>query len=723
MKRLCIVLLATVLLFASACTEQPTHSPATAPTSDTTPESSSLSPITTPEKPAPRAMSPFGIAITQDGQTGYIGFNMSELVFKVRLKDLKVEAAAELYDYFPIQSRSIALDASEEKLFVHTVNWRKLIVLDAQSLALLRVIDGIPAIDMIRSQHSLSLLTWDGGNTVRFINTETYEITELKDDEMKFVRIRESSTEQNKWYVVSGGPSEGYMVGTYDYKEKKWVSAIPVPLQEEGEAIFDLEVLPNEGKAYVATLGGWYPEYHAYGWLYSVDLIAGRIVNVLPIDGGALCLEASPDSQSMYVGTGWPVPNTDNILIIDTNSDSIAGEINLGQNKFDWPHTEMHDLVIDPSNPRLLHSTCADGNALSKIDLDNRSLIQELVTTEQSYEPHSFVKRPGQSAGYVFISSSANAFELDTNQAAVEGMVELPLTRQSGFHTYDAVINDKGQMLLGLGESVLEIDPKDMHLIEAHPLSQGVPVLFHFILSRNQQRIYYVSQQRDKPEWQPDTFLVLNAETFQLETSLKLEGGAFKSRPFELPDRSKVYAVGGLHNGPIVIQVIDIDSFSIQKTLTFDEPGLLGIAQGDYYPFAYDPNSHTLFVGATHVVLVVDTVSDVIKKVIYLKDTAGTIGLKPSEFIYINAVGLVYQPDENYLYIAHFDRSFLSIYDLNNDQFLSKLVPLQGLGPDYAFANDDHSKIYTLNVLSDTISVIDVKSKVVEKVIDLHVYE
>jgi len=122
-------------------------------------------------------------------------------------------------------------------------------------------------------------------------------------------------------------------------------------------------------------------------------------------------------------------------------------------------------------------------------------------------------------------------------------------------------------------------------------------------------------------------------------------------------------------------------------------------------------------------VLVVDTVSDVIKKVIYLKDTAGTIGLKPSEFIYINAVGLVYQPDENYLYIAHFDRSFLSIYDLNNDQFLSKLVPLQGLGPDYAFANDDHSKIYTLNVLSDTISVIDVKSKVVEKVIDLHVYE
>ncbi|GAH86352.1 unnamed protein product, partial [marine sediment metagenome] len=77
---------------------------------------------------------------------------------------------------------------------------------------------------------------------------------------------------------------------------------------------------------------------------------------------------------------------------------------------------------------------------------------------------------------------------------------------------------------------------------------------------------------------------------------------------------------------------------------------------------------------------------------------------------------------ENYLYIAHLDRSFVSIYDLNTDQFLPQLIPLKGYFPAFVFANDDHSKIFTVTFRSDSISVIDVKSKAVEKVIDLHAY-
>jgi YVTN family beta-propeller protein len=38
------------------------------------------------------------------------------------------------------------------------------------------------------------------------------------------------------------------------------------------------------------------------------------------------------------------------------------------------------------------------------------------------------------------------------------------------------------------------------------------------------------------------------------------------------------------------------------------------------------------------------------------------------------------------------------------------------------FASGDYSKIYSLNGRSDNVSVIDVNSKSVEKVIDLHAY-
>jgi YVTN family beta-propeller protein len=118
----------------------------------------------------------------------------------------------------------------------------------------------------------------------------------------------------------------------------------------------------------------------------------------------------------------------------------------------------------------------------------------------------------------------------------------------------------------------------------------------------------------------------------------------------------------------------------------------------------------------------IDTNTDEIKKVIRLQDVEGAIGLEPRQLTYINATGLVYSPQENFLYIAHLDRSFVSIYDLNNSRFLSQIIPLKGYFPNYMFTNDDHSKIYSLNIRSDNVSVIDTHSKTVEKVIDLHTY-
>jgi len=682
-----------------------------------------LTPTQTPttREPMPQGFSPFAIAITEDGQYAYLSFNQSETAFKIRLEDFTVEAVAELYEYFPLESKLIALDASEEKLFVLAPSRRKLLVLDTRTMSLIHTVDDVGHIGMIRSRYGPLLITWDGGNTVKFVNTESYEVTEFRDNQMKFVKIRESNVDPDKWYVVSGGPSEGYRVGIYDYEAKVWSYAVSFPLQTEGEGLFDLEVLPSEEKAYVATLGGWYPEYHAYGWLYSIDLVGGATPKVIPIDGGALCLEASPDSRRLYVGTGWPVPDTNNILVVDTQSDSIVGQVNLSRNKYGWPPLEAHDLQIDPSNSQILYVTNADANSLVKVDLDSLTTVDDIVFNEASFRPHLFVRKPGQATGYIFIHQSSKAFEFDLDKATIEGVVELPLTRSDAY-SYSGAIDDTGRLLVALGEQVLEVDSEDLRLLGTYPLPSGTPSIWHFILSREQRRLYSIAHARGEEQNQPNTFVAINTVNFQVEAVLRLEGGAFNGRPFELPDGSKVYAVGGLQNGPVVIPVIETENYTIQKTITFDEPGLLGISLGNTYPFAYDSNSHTLFVGATHVVLAIDTDTDTIKKVIHLGDTARIVGLEGRQFTYINAVGLVYNPQENYLYIAHIDRSFISIYDLNTDQFLPKVIPLRGWFPHFVFANDDHSKIFTVNIHSDSISVIDVNSKAVEEVIDLHAY-
>lgn len=671
-----------------------------------------------------QGMGPSTIAVTQDGEYGYIGFHLSDVVFKVRLEDLTVEAVADLSEYFPIQCYHIALDSSGAKLFVHSASWRKLLVLDTQTMNVVHTIDDIGAIGIIRSQYGPFLIIWDGGNTVKFVNTETYEVTEFTDDSIGFLQIQESMSDQSRWYVVTQNTFglERWIVGTYEYETKEWNTVVVIPLQNEGEGIMDLKVLPNERKAYAAVWGGFYLETqtHGYGWLYCIDLVEWE-VNVVSIDGGAWSLETSPDSKWVYVGTNWPKPtDVNNILVIDTQSDTIVGSIHLG-NEYPSPldFTSICDLQIDPANPRFLYATSNDVNALAKVDVGSLTLADAVVFNQESFQPHFFVRRPMHSTGYILIHNSANAFELDLDRATIEDVVEFPMIRDDAY-AYDGAIDDAGRLLIAQGETILEVDVEDMRLLGTHPLPLNIPSVWHFVLSNDQTRLYSISTVAIQEEYQ--YFLAINTINFEVEASIRLEGGVFNFRPYELPDGSKLYALGGWDWGHIVIQVIETDSYTIQKTITFDPPGPLGISAGPYYPFAYDSSSRTLFMGAGTVVLAIDTDTDEIKQVIDLADAGRAIGLEPQQFVYVNAIALVYQPQENYLYIVHLDRAFVSIYDLNNNQFLPQVIPLKGFFPNYAFANDDHSKIYILNGRSDNVSVIDVNSKSVEKVIDLHDY-
>ena len=660
------------------------------------------------------------MAITKDGEFAYLSFCLSEDIFKVSLKDLAVVSVADLSEYFPIGFDLVALSASEEKLFVYTPTWRKLIVLDTQTMSVIHTIDDIGISDMIQSQYSPTLITWGGGNTVKFINTETYEVTEFVDSDEFFMKILESNSNQDLWVVVSGkghGASE-VNAGIYDHKTNTWSRKISLPPLGT-DTIHDLVVLPNEQKAYVAIYGGWNPDHGAHdGWLDSIDLLSGE-VKAIPIDGGVFCLEASPDSQRLYVAAEPSSTSTNNLLVVDTQSNEIVDQIYLGQTQYGWYYTQMNRLQIDPQNASILYGTNSDANALIKVDLDSLTLSDVHVFNQESFGPHIFVRQPGQATGFVLIQSPY-AFELDLDQATIKAVVRFPNIQDAG--GYDIAINNSGRMLIAQGETILEVDPKDMRLLIEHPLPKTVSGFWSFVLSNDQTSLFSIWPDPSLGGWPPNTFLRINTSSFQVEAKVKLEGVGFNSRPFELPNGSKLYALGGQQNGPVVIQVIDTATSTIQKTITFEEPGMPGISAGPYYPFAYEPNSHTLFVCATEVVLAIDTDIDVIKKVIHLGDVARAIGLEPFQFIYGTAIGMVYNPQENFLYIAHLDRSFISIYDLGNDKFLSQIIPLKGYFPDFIFANDDYSKIYTLNVRSDSVSVIDVTTKAVVNVIDLHSY-
>jgi YVTN family beta-propeller protein len=679
--------------------------------------------VHTLETPVPRlqGMGPTVIANSEDGKYAYVGFHLSETIAKIRLSDLTITAMADLSQYFPLQCYRMVLDASGEKLFVHSAAWRKLIVLDTQTLGVIQTINEIDATGMLRSQDG-RLMIWDGGNTVMFVNTGTYAVTEFTDPAVGFLQIQESPSDPDIWYVITQlGPGLPWTIGSYDSVAKAWIKSVEIPQEGDTPGIWDFKVLPDESKLYAAGVGGNYPqEYHSYGWVYSIDLVNWDVKKIPVEDGGAASLETSPDSQQVYVGTNEPLPNDRyNILVIDTHSDTLLDPIDLGRTKYNWAHGEIRDLQLDLANPQFLYAVSNDANAFVKVDLNRSPLTGEIVFNQEDLSPHFFARRPGQSSGYVLVPQKPYGFELDLDSAEIKNVVRFPSIRaDSG--AYDVAVTNAGRLLIAQGEQVLEVDGLDLHLIANHPLAADVPSLWHFVLSRDQGTLYGIT--KGLLSSRPDTFLAIKTADFQAQANFTLTGGAFDYRPFELPDGSKLYALGGEDFGTTLVDVIGTKDYTIQKTITYDEPGLRGQSGGPYYPYAYDSIGHTLYVGATYVVMAIDTETDEITKVINLEDVAGAIGLEPQQFIYVNAIGLVYQPEENYLYIAHLDRSFISIYDLTNDQFLPQVIPLKGFFPYYVMANDDVSKIYVINMRSDNISVIDVNSKAVEKLIDLVSY-
>lgn len=663
----------------------------------------------------PQGLGVWDIEITQDGKYAYLSFDLTEIIVKVGLEDMKVVAVADLSEYFPIRCQHIVLDSSEGKLFAYLSAWDKLIVIDTQTMRVIHTIPNVQIVDMFQSRYGPNIIAWGTGSIVLFINTITYDITEFVDAGMDFTKILEDKNYENLWFVINEQPSD-YIVVKYDHMTKTRINLATIHKNSDGEYIYDFKLLPNEQKAYVGTLGGHYLE-GAYGWLYSVDLNTG-ITNDVLIQGGVSSLEVDIDNHRIYVNPYLPPPPPTEkkiyLLVVDTQSDSVIDSIYLAQR----PDTQTNDLQIDPANPHLLYAT--GGDAFFKVDINNLTCVDSLIFSDHTLTPHWFTRDPQQSDGYILIEQSSTAFKLDIDNAVIDDVIELPIIRDDAF-SYDAVIDNNGRLLIAQGEFILEADVKTMHLLDNHPLPSGIPSIWHFILSNDQTKLYSISGTGGLN----DTFLAINTENFQLEAHIKLDEGDsinFEFRPYELPDGSKLYAKGGFYNGPVYIKVIDPESWTIQKTITFDNPDLMGTNIGGWHAFAYDSSSHTLFVECRDVVLCINTDTDEIQKLIYLEEVATAIGLEPKSIVHNGAVGLVYNPNEKYLYIGHYDGSFISAYDLDNDRFLPQVFPLGGHLPTHMFTNDDYSKIYTLNGRTGNVTVLDVNTKTISKVIDLNEY-
>ena len=663
-----------------------------------------------------QGFSPFGMALTGDGRYAYLSFDLSPFVFKVRLSDMTVVASADFSRYYPLQCSSIALDAGESKVFLYDHTLGRLLVLDAATLQEIQMIGGFPTFpaELVRSRWGPYLILVSGW--VWLLNTDTLEVTALGNS-VALSHVRESATDSSLWYAVSSTPDGTTTIGTYDYKKALWSAKATVQHGSGDWGVHDFEVLPGGSKAYLAVLGPSLPNDQVTGWLYGVDLRSGTVTQQT-VDGGALALTLNADGSRLYVGAGWPALVNGSgplILTVDTGTDAVSNVLQVGPQKFGWKCTQTNDLKLDPAGGKLLYATNSDGNSLVKVDLATNQVAAYLVLNDESNSPSSFVREPGTSRGYVLLSRTNEALEVDLDSGEVTRTVQLPLD----FSSPGAAFRDANTLLVAQGNYILEL-AADLTLRARHNLPSGTPAIWRVLASRDGKTVYSVSQaQGTESTYQPNLLVAIDAASFQIKATLQLAGGSF-DLPWEHPDAGKLYFAGGISNGPVAVQVVNTADYSLRKTIQFNDSPAPGASFGINYPYAYDPGSRTLFVGTKWAILAIDTDRDEIKSVIRLDGITAAMGISQYSLTILNVIGLAFDPGSNRLYIAHLDGSFVNAYDLTKNQFLPQLIPLKGYMPDVLVANDDLSKLLALDMRSDQLSVIDTKAGVVTKLIDIH---
>jgi DNA-binding beta-propeller fold protein YncE len=401
-----------------------------------------------------QGMGPYNMVVTNDGQFAYISFYAPQSVFKIRLADLTIEGMTDLTAYFPFnENQPIALDSTERHLFVSTSSHKKLHVIDTETMNIIHTINDIPISGLIRSLHGPFLIGLSmASSIIKFINTETYEVTEVTYGDLGFYYIQESKTDPAIWYIVALSGGTDFEVGRYNHETKTWVYKASYPIALGYPR--DMKVIPNEQKVYVAILGGWYPEFHAYGSLFIVDLIEENS-KTIPIDGGAFCLEASVSNRYLYVGTAWPLPNNNNILVVDTQTNDIVGSVLIKPQKYGAPYTQMNDLQLVPSNPNILYASSGDANALIKVKLETLTGMDVLVFNEASYMPRNFVHYPGKSIGYP-VTNVPYLFEFNKATANIDKVCRLPPIRDG--RGWDMKITNDENAYISQGEYFLKMD-------------------------------------------------------------------------------------------------------------------------------------------------------------------------------------------------------------------------------------------------------------------------
>ena len=205
--------------------------------------------------------------------------------------------------------------------------------------------------------------------------------------------------------------------------------------------------------------------------------------------------------------------------------------------------------------------------------------------------------------------------------------------------------------------------------------------------------------------------LLFDANNMTVLKSIDLTAEPHGDRVIASPDGSKLYIARGSMDGPTVITIFDASTLNVIKTLEIPH-GATGFFGGDF-----DEANRILYLCGFSSVYKIDMDTDELIGVLNVWDVLASRdyrGWGPT-----GLSGVVLSPDKDKLFVISADAHSMYTYDLVNSSWTTKITNLEGGTPNLGACSPDLKYLYTVNWPSDSITMVDLTSGDVVKIVEL----
>jgi hypothetical protein len=439
------------------------------------------------------------------------------------------------------------------------------------------------------------------------------------------------------------------------------------------------------------------------GYMTAFDLSSFAVLNSTAMTYGAQDFVYQESTGKIYVAgfwTGGSNPGYLPVLEWDVSSYGITDQLSVSGS------SDQAALALNPADADILYLTDGDANTLYQLSIASGEVTNQVAFNKAAMEPMTIIA--GDGIGYVVSLYSDLVVKVDLATARFKGSFTLP----EGISGMIAGGYNDGKIYFCQNGIVYEVNAQTGSLIRT--IDTGTDAASGNITFYGDNAVMldlYPGGMTGR------RLLYFSADDMSLIDTVALSEELYGDRVMASPDGSKLYYTRGPSiGGDAYIDIVNAATREVADTITIASVDVHTRGCSSFVDAYFDTANRRAYILGWGSVYVVDMDSNTLLDILDTNDVRNSEG---EEYAWVATAlsGVTVNTDGNVLLISAGDSHCVYFYDLTNTAWLTDVVNLNGYFPCDATAYGSY--FYTVNRLTDSLSVVDRSTLSLDKTMDL----